>query len=74
MGLLFLILVMRQIDHRTDSVRIFLSLMTAIVLGGLFGFNYALIGTAVVAMLPIHLFIKQGVSSRAFGKESYWSM
>ena len=63
MGLLFLILVMRQIDSRMDSIRILLSLLTAIILGVVFGFNYALIGTALVAMLPIHLFIKQGNSS-----------
>ncbi|MBR73522.1 MAG: hypothetical protein CL872_01065 [Dehalococcoidaceae bacterium] len=63
MGLLFLILVMRQIDSRMDSIRILFSLLTAIILGVVFGFNYALIGTALVAILPIHLFIKQGNSS-----------
>ena len=60
MGLLFLILVMRQIDSNMDSIRIFLSLITAIILGGLFGFNYALIGTALVAIMPVHLIEKQG--------------
>ena len=63
MGLLFLILVMRQIESRMDSIRILLSLITGIILGGIFGFNYALMGTAVLAMLPIHLFVKEEISS-----------
>ena len=63
MGLLFLILVMRQIENNRDSIRILLSLVIAIILGGLFGFNYALIGTALVAIMPVHLIGKQGASS-----------